>query len=151
MESLLRGQFSNKLSESVKNNPGKMVFTLSTLGLDGAPRARVMTLPNISEPDGVLSFGTSKESSKWAELERDPRFEACFYFPGTEEQYRMRGNVVKFQGLEKEVWDKTPEVYRKEFEERKAKTGKDTFGVIQFTPNLSLEHRDSKTRTTTRV
>lgn len=144
--SLLSAEWSDRLMKSIKANPGKVFFTLGTIGLDGSPRARVMTLPNIKEPAGEISLGTSKESAKWQELSNDPRFEICFYFHTTEEQYRMRGDQIKLEGLEKEVWDATPSQFKKPFEDKKAKTGKDTFGVIQFLPNHCIEHTDLKTK-----
>lgn len=121
-------------------------MTLCTIGLDGSPRGRTMALPKISEHLGEIVVATSTESLKWKELERDPRFEIIMYFSETGEQYRMRGDTVKFHGLEQETWNALPDVYKEWFNHAKDKLGKDTFGVIQFLPNHSVEHIDMRVK-----
>lgn len=68
-------------------------MTLATVGLDGAPRARVVLWKG--RAGRGLWFFTNYESDKALELEREPRATLLFHFPERERQARVRGFVER--------------------------------------------------------
>lgn len=138
--SLLTPDWSKKLSNAIEKNKDQVFFALSTNGLDGSPRVRVASFPKYKHCEDEICLATSKKSGKWEELEKDQRFDLCIYLACTKERFRMRGDKVKFDGCEKELWENlTPEL-QQEFQRKKEKHGKDVFGVLRFVPNLHLTH-----------
>lgn len=87
--------FRRALSQELKK-ASVMVFSLATIGLDGSPSNRNCAFRGYLANDpktNVLEFTTDKRSRKYAELERDARFEACFYFHEAHQQFRLKGKV----------------------------------------------------------
>jgi len=67
--------------------------TLSTVGLDGSPEARVVLLKDHG-PEG-FSFFTNYQSAKGAELEAHPRAALSFHWAALAWQVRARGEVSR--------------------------------------------------------
>jgi pyridoxamine 5'-phosphate oxidase len=66
-------------------------MTLSTLGLDGAPSARVLILKHVDD-DG-WQFAAHAAAPKGRELSRQPAAALTFYWPAQARQVRVRGPV----------------------------------------------------------
>ncbi len=77
---------ANKITE-----PNAMV--LSTIGLNGTPRSRVMLLKGYSE-EGFI-FYTNYQSNKGMELENNPNVSLTFLWLENEKQIRIEGTVSK--------------------------------------------------------
>lgn len=75
-------------------------MSLATVGLDGAPRARVVLWKGRSGRG--LWFFTNYESDKARELEREPRATLLFHFPERERQARVRGSVERLPEADSE-------------------------------------------------
>jgi pyridoxamine 5'-phosphate oxidase len=71
---------------------------LATVGLDGAPRARVVVLRAFCRETLSLRIHTDARSSKCAELRRDPRAGLTFYDGGRKVQLRVEGTAQMHQG-----------------------------------------------------
>jgi pyridoxamine 5'-phosphate oxidase len=84
--------------EQVQPNPNSMV--LATVDAAGQPSARVVLCKDIVLPEGYLVFYTNYESKKGAELERDPRAAAVFFWDTMHRQMRMEGTVVRSPAAE---------------------------------------------------
>lgn len=131
-----------RLMQSIEaNKPQPLFFTLSTLAPDGSPRSRTVVCRRVV-PDGDsgrLVICTSTDSDKWAELSRDPRFEICWYFATSREQYRLRGSAIECFTLPhaaaQAVWNSMSDSARAMF--YNASTKKiESFGVISFRPSF---------------
>ena len=72
-------------------------MTLSTVGHDGHPNARVVLLRSLEAVNGVLAmaFYTNYHSEKGRELDAHPFAAATFFWRDLERQLRIRGRVVK--------------------------------------------------------
>ena len=72
-------------------------MTLSTIGLDGHPNARVVLLRSLEELEGehAVAFYTNYESEKGRELDAHPNAAATFFWRELERQLRIRGRVVR--------------------------------------------------------
>jgi hypothetical protein len=73
-----------------ERSPFTMV-QISTLGLDGAPRARTVVLRQVNRSESAVTFHTDIRSKKVAELKKDPRIAvvACDLDAGL--QIRLEG------------------------------------------------------------
>jgi pyridoxamine 5'-phosphate oxidase len=71
------------------NDPNAM--TLATIGLDGAPDARIVLLKG-QDPRGFV-FYTNYESRKGEELAADPRAALVFHWKSLQRQIRIEGQV----------------------------------------------------------
>lgn len=65
--------------------------TVSTLGLDGRPRARVVVLRGFDASARTLRFHTDVRSEKFHELSADPRIAMLFYDVALKVQIRIEG------------------------------------------------------------
>ena len=81
--------------ESGREDPNAM--TLSTIGADGYPEARIVLLKSIEE--GVLTFFTNYKSRKARDMEMNPKVSLTFYWPHFQRQVRIRGQVSKVPGV----------------------------------------------------
>ena len=138
----------NRLQSSIEENPSGtgLFFQLSTLGLDGSPRCRTVVhrvlMDDRSEERPHLLICTSTQSDKWAELMKDSRFEICWYFGGSREQYRMRGSRVRFLLKGKDfqadqVWNEMSATAKEMFLKNTAsKSEPVNFGVLAFHPTF---------------
>jgi pyridoxamine 5'-phosphate oxidase len=73
------------------NDPTAM--TLATIGLDGAPDARIVLLKG-QDPRGLV-FYTNYESRKGEELSADPRATLVFHWKSLQRQIRVEGTVER--------------------------------------------------------
>jgi pyridoxamine 5'-phosphate oxidase len=71
---------------------------LSSVGLDGGPRARVVVLRAFCRQTLSLRIHSDARSSKCAELRRDPRAGLTFYDGGHKVQLRVEGTARLHQG-----------------------------------------------------
>lgn len=67
-------------------------MTLSTIGLDGFPNARIVLL---KEVDTGFVFFTNYESQKGKELAKTPFASLTFFWPELERQVRVKGKIEK--------------------------------------------------------
>ncbi|MEN2282182.1 pyridoxamine 5'-phosphate oxidase [Algoriphagus sp. SE2] len=67
-------------------------MTLSTIGLDGVPNARIVLL---KEVDTGFVFFTNYESQKGKELAKTPFASLTFFWPELERQVRVKGKIEK--------------------------------------------------------
>jgi len=84
--------FSDWLADARRteiNDPNAM--TLATIGLDGAPDARIVLLKG-QDPRGFV-FYTNYESRKGEELAADPRAALVFHWKSLQRQIRIEGQV----------------------------------------------------------
>ncbi len=93
-------EWHRKVTEQGDLYPDAM--TLSTIGLDGAPRARVVLFKG--RVDRGLHFYTNYESDKGKELERDPRAALTFFFPTLGRQVRIQGTVSKLSAQQSDAY-----------------------------------------------
>lgn len=119
-------------------------FQLSTIdALDGSPRCRTVACRDSTEE--IMMF-TSTKAAKWADLKKDSRFEICWYFAKTWEQYRIRGNKVEMytkpHPVAEKVWNNLAPQWMAKFENNPQE-----FGVLVFKPNFA-ELYDTKTGAT---
>jgi pyridoxamine 5'-phosphate oxidase len=68
-------------------------MTLATVGLDGAPDARIVLLKG-HDPSGFV-FYTNYESRKGEELSADPRATLVFHWKSLQRQIRVEGQVER--------------------------------------------------------
>ncbi len=70
-------------------------FTLSTIGLDGAPNSRTLLLKEYQ--NGHYLFYTNYNSVKGDEIENDPRVSLTFYWHNSGKQVRIQGHASKIE------------------------------------------------------
>ncbi|GAA4386253.1 pyridoxamine 5'-phosphate oxidase [Hymenobacter koreensis] len=88
-------QFRRWLDEALQaqlDEPTAM--TVSTVGPDGQPSARIVLLKGLPDDAGFL-FYTNYDSRKGQELATLPKAAITFFWPGLERQVRMEGSVEK--------------------------------------------------------
>ena len=123
-----------------KNRPQPLFFNLCTLSrLDKSPRSRTVVCRKLQHSGGRILICTSTVSEKWKELRSDPRFELCWYFTESREQYRLKGDRVEFllrveDADADQVWqdmsDSAKQTFTKVIGDKK-----DPFGVLAFHPS----------------
>ena len=67
-------------------------MTLSTLGADGIPDARVLILKDVSD-DGCWAFASGIDSTKGSQLHANPVAALTFYWSSQIRSVRLRGNI----------------------------------------------------------
>ncbi|WKE66866.1 pyridoxamine 5'-phosphate oxidase [Gallaecimonas kandeliae] len=77
-------------------------MTLSTLGLDGFPKARIVLLKGLDERG--FQFFTNYDSDKGKELAANPNASLNFYWPHLARQVRVEGRVEKVSREESEAY-----------------------------------------------
>lgn len=86
-------QFETWFSEAVTAEVLEVnAMTVSTLGLDGSPNARILLLKGV---DTGFVFFTNYQSEKGRELENHNAASLTFFWPELERQVRIRGKVEK--------------------------------------------------------
>lgn len=75
------------------NRPDTTAMTLSTVGEDGVPDARIVLLKGIENNEFV--FFTNYESKKGRDLDRNKTAHLLFFWPETERQVRVIGKASK--------------------------------------------------------
>ncbi|MGC4897482.1 pyridoxine/pyridoxamine 5'-phosphate oxidase [Micromonospora sp. DT31] len=84
--------FAVWLTEAVDAGvPEPHAMTLSTVGVDGVPSARVLIVKNVDEHG--WQFAVHADSPKGQELARHPAAALTFYWPARGRQIRVRGPV----------------------------------------------------------
>ncbi|SFB08288.1 pyridoxamine 5'-phosphate oxidase [Algoriphagus aquimarinus] len=76
-------------------------MTVSTIGLDGIPNARILLLKGI---DSGFVFFTNYQSEKGKELEKHNSASLTFFWPELERQVRVRGFVEKVSEKESDTY-----------------------------------------------
>lgn len=72
------------------------IFNFSNVDSNNYPSTRSCILRGFlfdEEKTNVLVFTTDKRSSKYQDLLKNPRFDACFYFSKMRKQFRFKGTV----------------------------------------------------------
>ncbi|GMM57836.1 hypothetical protein DAKH74_044520 [Maudiozyma humilis] len=85
------------LLQSLKNNPSPFTSLQFATVSSGLPSVRTVVLRGFLFDDkatNVLTFNTDLRSAKLQHQGPERHYEACFYFPGTQEQYRVRGQYL---------------------------------------------------------
>ena len=73
---------------------GFRTFGLSTIGLDGTPRSRIVVLRKVFAADWTIRFHTDSRSDKVDEIAKDPRISVLFYDKDLKLQMRARGRAA---------------------------------------------------------
>lgn len=82
-------------------------MTLATVGADGRPSARVVSLKRL-EPEALV-FTTALWTRKAAELRANPRAALVFHWPALGRQARIEGQAeVAERGLAEQLFDERP-------------------------------------------
>lgn len=79
---------------------GFRTFGLSTIGLDGVPRSRIVVLRKVFAADWMIRFHTDSRSDKVDEIAKDPRISVLFYDKDLKLQMRARGRAALYRGDE---------------------------------------------------
>ena len=91
-------QFESWFEESLNAEVLEVnAMTVSTLGLDGSPNARILLLKGV---DTGFVFFTNYQSEKGKELEIHAYASLTFFWPELERQVRVRGKVEKVSSEE---------------------------------------------------
>lgn len=90
---------------------------LATVGLDGAPRARVLVLRGADPQAGLLWLHTDSRSAKLAELAGEPRAALTFWDSRRALQLRVEGcaRIESDPALLAEAWARVPEGSRRNY------------------------------------
>ena len=69
-------------------------MTLATVGVDGAPSARMVLLKEVDD-DGAFVFYTNRLGRKGLEISANPRVALVFWWEPLERQVRIEGTIVE--------------------------------------------------------
>jgi pyridoxamine 5'-phosphate oxidase len=88
--------------------------TLSTIGLDGRPRARTVVMRGLDVADRLIRLHSDIRSAKVAELRRDPRVALVFYDAAAKLQARAEGMATVNAGddIAHEAWGRSQPMAR---------------------------------------
>jgi pyridoxine/pyridoxamine 5'-phosphate oxidase len=88
--------------------------TLSTVGLDGRPRARTVVLRGLDVAERLIRLHSDLRSAKVAELRRDPRVALVFYDAAAKLQVRAEGMAAVHAGddVAREAWSRSQPMAR---------------------------------------
>jgi pyridoxamine 5'-phosphate oxidase len=73
--------------------PNARYLQLATIDSQGYPANRTVVFRGWQEPQSNLQFVTDLRSAKIPQVLHSPQAEACWYFPKTREQFRLRGKL----------------------------------------------------------
>jgi pyridoxamine 5'-phosphate oxidase len=73
--------------------PNARYLQLATIDSQGYPANRTVVFRGWRDPQSELQFVTDVRSAKSAQILQNPQAEACWYFPKTREQFRIRGHL----------------------------------------------------------
>ncbi len=82
--------------------PEPNAMTLSTVGADGRPDARIVLLKGLE--DGKFKFFTNYNSKKGRDLAANPYASLTFFWQGLERQVRISGPVSKCSAAESDAY-----------------------------------------------
>lgn len=95
-------QFTSWFEEAVQAQVLEVnAMTVSTIGLDGAPNARILLLKGV---DAGFVFFTNYESEKGKEIESNNYASLTFFWPELERQVRVRGKIEKVTAGESDTY-----------------------------------------------
>lgn len=95
-------QFESWFEEAINAEVVEVnAMTVSTLGLDGSPNARILLLKGV---DTGFVFFTNYQSEKGKELEIHNAASLTFFWPELERQVRVRGTVEKVSEEESDTY-----------------------------------------------
>lgn len=139
--------------------------TVTSVGSNGRPEARIMILRAFHPSDMSLLFYTDTRSPKWASLSERPFVEVLFYNSGQKTQMRVSGEAILHtrDEMTEKLWSDLPEYGRGDYLSRQPpgeqiahpgdswvdeSFGSDNFGVvevrIQAIDWLKLSHEGHK-------
>jgi pyridoxamine 5'-phosphate oxidase len=96
-------QFEHWWEAAIQSNIDEVnAFTLCTIGLNGAPTARVVLLKGFT-PEGFVFF-SNYESNKGKEIEANPMVAMNFFWKELERQVRITGTIKKISTQESEKY-----------------------------------------------
>ncbi|MEE3718279.1 Npun_F5749 family FMN-dependent PPOX-type flavoprotein [Tumidithrix elongata RA019] len=76
-----------------QNQPEARFLQLATIDLDGYPANRTVVFRGFLPDTNHLKFVCDRRSPKIQQIALNPLAEACWYFPKTREQFRLRGKL----------------------------------------------------------
>ncbi|NMH28813.1 pyridoxamine 5'-phosphate oxidase [Flavobacterium silvaticum] len=97
----LFAKWFNELRDFGKE-PEINAMTLSTIGIDGYPKARVVLLKSFD--DSGFVFFSNYESEKGQAMELEPKVCLSFFWPSMERQVIIKGSVSKIDDAESEAY-----------------------------------------------
>jgi pyridoxamine 5'-phosphate oxidase len=77
-----------------RTKPESRYFQLATITTDGLPANRTVVFRGFLEDTNQLKIITDIRSQKCQEIQQQATAEACWYFTGTREQFRIRGELL---------------------------------------------------------
>lgn len=80
-----------------RRQPSARYLQLATVTPQGLPANRTVVFRGFGPGPNQLKIATDCRSDKFSHLQRLPQAEACWYFPKTREQFRLRGAVALVQ------------------------------------------------------
>ncbi|MBK8908278.1 MAG: pyridoxamine 5'-phosphate oxidase [Rhodospirillales bacterium] len=96
-------RFEAWLAEAESSEPSDAnAMTLATVGVDGAPSARMVLLKGVDDRGFV--FYTNLGSRKAQELAANPRAALCFHWKSRKRQVRIEGTVVPVSDAEADAY-----------------------------------------------
>jgi pyridoxamine 5'-phosphate oxidase len=96
-------QFARWLGEAASASGGDpFAMTLATVGEDGAPAARTVSLKDVDERG--FMFTSHYDGPKGREIEADPRIALVFYWPDQGRQVRVTGRAERLPDRESDLF-----------------------------------------------
>jgi pyridoxamine 5'-phosphate oxidase len=88
--------------------------TLSTVGLDGRPRARTVVMRGLDVAERLIRLHSDVRSAKVSEVRRDPRVALVFYDVAAKLQVRAEGTAAVHAGddVAREAWGRSQPMAR---------------------------------------
>lgn len=87
--------FSSAVNRNLESAPF-VSFSFATVDQNGSPKVRTCAYRGFLFNDkktNILTFTTDIRMEKFQHLSKNPKFEACFWFPDSNEQFRLSGNA----------------------------------------------------------
>ena len=129
-------QFQNWFEEleASKSVVEANAMNLSTIGLDGFPRGRIVLMKHFSE-EGLI-FYTNYKSAKGRSIEKISKVCASFYWPALERQVIIKGEVEKID------FEKSQEYFR--IRPRKSQLGAAVSNQSEVVPSREVLEQEMK-------
>lgn len=96
--------FVQAVSRQLETSPF-VTFSFATVDSTGAPKVRTCIYRGFLFDDkktNILTFTTDVRMEKWEHVDHNSKFEACFWFPQSNVQFRLSGHAtgLRFDGLD---------------------------------------------------
>ncbi|AFZ03950.1 Npun_F5749 family FMN-dependent PPOX-type flavoprotein [Calothrix sp. PCC 6303] len=107
-----------------RTKPESRYFQLATITTDGLPANRTVVFRGFLDDTNQLKIITDIRSQKCEEIRQQAAAEACWYFTGTREQFRIRGELLmvdvnypdlKLQHVRQQTWQNLSDAARIQF------------------------------------